>query len=47
MRGNQYGGVGMGSWDWSIPAYAGEPTGGDGRTAMCGVYPRVCGGTDD
>ena len=29
----------------SIPACAGEPAGGPGRAALRGVYPRVCGGT--
>ena len=31
----------------SIPACAGEPTCYDGTDAIGGVYPRVCGGTDD
>ena len=29
----------------SIPACAGEPARAEGRRLLCGVYPRVCGGT--
>ena len=31
----------------SIPACAGEPVGADEAADKAGVYPRVCGGTDD
>ena len=31
----------------SIPACAGEPLSGRGGSIRGGVYPRVCGGTDE
>ena len=46
-RGNQGGcPIGLSAWR-SIPAWAGEPSGGRQCVCVRGVYPRVGGGTDD
>ena len=37
--------VGVGGFEWSIPACAGEPPRADHRQQRSAVYPRVCGGT--
>ena len=45
VRGNPYAALQSALATGSIPACAGEPTGGLGRTLWYWVYPRVCGGT--
>ena len=45
MRGNRRRAVSRQDGQRSIPAYAGEPFVSDNVRKLCGVYPRVCGGT--
>ena len=45
VRGNPARATGRRGWLGSIPACAGEPAGYFSSTVRCGVYPRVCGGT--
>ena len=45
MRGNQARVGCAGICPWSIPAYAGEPSGNCSKRPPARVYPRVCGGT--
>ena len=45
VRGNRSISIPPGVLSGSIPACAGEPTSRATRDSPCGVYPRVCGGT--
>ena len=45
VRGNLLGSLWQGSRKRSIPACAGEPARRCVLLNLCGVYPRVCGGT--
>ena len=45
VRGNPAPGWECHHWIRSIPARAGEPSGGMGRHSRRAVYPRACGGT--
>ena len=47
VRGNRNGMTDEHNGFWSIPACAGEPPSERAAGAQGGVYPRVCGGTDD
>ena len=46
VRGNHERVQHCGGQQWSIPACAGEPAVQASRRGWCGVYPRVCGGTN-
>ena len=45
VRGNHHGQLADEAAQGSIPACAGEPSGGICAVVICAVYPRVCGGT--
>ena len=45
VRGNLSGAAGIKYRQRSIPACAGEPEPGAGKSVIAKVYPRVCGGT--